>query len=323
MKGRKMKTAKHQKTVVPVAPAVPAAPTVPVVTAEVAIPKILIGVPILAWTHEFATSFLNFWTELMTYQETNRKFHVGYRFIYRKPVHMAEEELAQFAVDAGCTHLLLMDDDIYNVTANDLLALIDADKDVIGGIMHTGGFPHAMCAFRRYDTNTKVSDQPILEGPARLYEVPPEQRQGVQKVDLIPFAFTLFKTDVFKKLKKPWFTCNTQAPTDSWFADTVLEAGMEYYAHFGVWLNHRGITRFNQQIYVQLGLQEQQMKQNSSVIMLTPEEMKKHEILMTEKLKKAEAEIKANDIAKQGFFEKSKESQIAKPISKTPVLVGN
>ena len=30
--------------------------------------KILIGVPILAWTHEFATSFLAFWTDLMTYQ---------------------------------------------------------------------------------------------------------------------------------------------------------------------------------------------------------------------------------------------------------------
>ena len=63
------------------------------------IPKILIGVPILAWTHEFATSFLQFWTELMTYQDKKRKFHVGYRFCYRKPVHMAEEELADFAIE--------------------------------------------------------------------------------------------------------------------------------------------------------------------------------------------------------------------------------
>jgi hypothetical protein len=306
MKRRQKKTAKH---VTPVVTKVP----------EVVIPKILIGVPILAWTHEFALSFLNFWTDLMTYQETTRKFHVGYRFIYRKPVHMAEEELAQFAVDSGCTHLLLMDDDIYDIKANDLLTLIDAGKDVIGGIMHTGGFPHAMCAFRRYDTKTKVADQPIMEGPARLYEIPLEQRTGIQKVDLIPFAFTLFKTEIFKKLKKPWFSCNTQAPTDSWFADSVLDAGMEYYAHFGVWLNHRGITRFNQPIHVQLGLQEQQLKQNSSVIMLTPEEMKKHEILMTEKLKTAEAEIKKSDIAKQGFFEKSKDKLIAQPVLKDGV----
>jgi len=158
---------------------------------EVIMPKILIGVPILAWTHEFAQSFLNFWTDLMTYQHKGRKFHIGYHFMYRVPVHKAEETLAQMAVDSGCTHLLLMDDDIYDVTVKDFLTLLDADKDVVAGVMHTSGFPYAMCAFRRYDTKTKVADQPILKGPARLYEVPPEQRKGLQKVDLVPFGFTL------------------------------------------------------------------------------------------------------------------------------------
>ena len=38
------------------------------------IPRILIGVPILAWTHEFATSFLDFWTDLMTYQNKGTAF---------------------------------------------------------------------------------------------------------------------------------------------------------------------------------------------------------------------------------------------------------
>mgnify|MGYP001559440844 CR=1 FL=1 len=46
----------------------------PQITTE--IPKILIGVPILSWSHEFATSFLNFWTGLMTYQKGKRKFHI-------------------------------------------------------------------------------------------------------------------------------------------------------------------------------------------------------------------------------------------------------
>lgn len=281
-----------------------------------AVPKILIGVPILAWTHEFATSFLSFWTDLMMYSHKGRRFHVAYKFMYRKPVHMAEEELADFAVACGCTHLLLMDDDIYDVKAEDLMKLLDADKDVIGGIMHASGFPFAMCAFRRYNRKTKVADQPILKGPARLYEIPPEQRKGIQKVDLIPFAFTLIKTKVFKDMKKPYFKCDTQAPTDSWFADRMLGKKLEYYAHFGIWLNHRGITVHNKPLQFQLGLHEQRMKQASSVIELTPEEMRRHEALMSAKLITAEQNLKQSKINEQQFFEKSNRQAVAKPIKK-------
>lgn len=284
------------------------------IKANKVVPKILIAVPILAWTHEFATSFLTFWTDLMTYSEKGRKFHVGYKFAYRRPVHMAEEELALFAIDSGCTHILLMDDDIYNVTAKDLLKLLDADKDVVGGIMHTSGFPHAMCAFRRYNRKTKVSDQPILKGPARLYEVPPEQRVGLQKVDLIPFAFTLIKTSVFKDMKKPWFKCDTQAPTDSWFADRALAKKLTYYADFDVWLNHRGITRENQPLHVQLGMLEAQKATKSQIVSLTHEEMRRHEAMMVMKLEDAEKRNKEGTIAKQAFYGKGGDGKVGKLI---------
>ncbi len=280
------------------------------------IPKILIGVPILSWTHEFALSFLKFWTELMTFKQKGIKFHVGYEFKYRRPVHMAEEELAQLAIDSGCTHLLLMDDDIYDVKAQDLLTLLNADKDVIAGIMHTSGFPHSMCAFRRYDRNTKVADQPILKGPARLYEIPPEQRHGIQPVDLVPFCFTLIKTKVFKKLKKPWFTCNTQAPTDSWFADSILDKGFGYFAHFGVWLNHRGITQYNAQYHAQIHMINQQQKgKTDHIVQITPEEMRKHNAIMTERLKEAEKRAKEATLKSQQFYVKDgNKGKIARPL---------
>ena len=283
---------------------------------EKGIPKILIGVPILAWTHEFATSFLSFWTDLMTCKYPGLKFHVGYEFMYRKPVHMAEEALAEHALNTECTHLLLMDDDIYDVTSKDFVTLLQADKDVVAGIMHASGFPHAMCAFRRYNLDTKVADQPILRGPARLYEVPPEQRKGLQKVDLVPFCFTLIKTDVFRRLRKPWFTCNTQAPTDSWFADTVLTKGMEYYAHFDVWLNHRGVTRHNVGKWVELGMIDAQTKNPASVVNISPEEMKRHEAMMRVKLEEAERQSKKLGVAKQKFYDKNPRKAIAEPLGK-------
>jgi len=163
-----------------------------------------------------------------------------------------------------------------------------------------------MCAFRRYDANTKVAEQSALTGPARLYEVPMDQRVGVQKVDLIPFAFTLIKTKVFKNIEKPWFECDETAPTDSWFADKMLAGGFEYYAHFGVWLNHKGIRRETIHLNMQMGVLENQLKSTGQIIMLTPEEMKRHEAMMSLKLKQAEADAKNKAAMGQVFFEKSK-----------------
>lgn len=282
--------------------------------ASMVVPKVLIGVPILAWTHEFATSFLNFWTDLMTYNEAGFKFHVGYEFKYRRPVHMAEEELAEHALATGCTHLLLMDDDIYDITAKDFVTLLKADKDVVGGIMHASGFPFSLCAFRRYDPKIPVADQPIIKGPARLYEIPANQRTGLQKADLIPFCFTLIKTDVFKRLRKPWFTCNTQAPTDSWFADSILTKGMEYYAHFDVWVNHRGITRHNVQKWIEIGMIDAQAKGNKNIVEISPEEMQRHEAIMRMKLEDAEKDAKKKGTEKQKFFDRGCKKDIAVPL---------
>jgi len=282
---------------------------------EERVPRILIGVPILAWTHEFATSFLRFWTDLMTYQHKGRKFEVSFSFQYRVPVHMAEEALVQLALDTDCTHILLMDDDILDVTVDDFLKLLDADKDVVGGIMHAGGFPFAICAFRRFDTDIPVADMPIMKGTQRLYMVPADQREGLQPVDLIAFAFCMFKTKIFKELKKPWFKCDSQAPTDSWFSDRLLEAKLEYFAHFDVWLNHKGITRHNVAAKAQVAQIDAQVSNKMNMIVLSPEEMQRQEAMMSIRLEEAEKKRTENAINAVKFYEKSEAESIGKPIN--------
>ena len=279
------------------------------------IPRVLIGVPILAWTHEFAISFLEFWTDLMTYQHKGMAFQVAYKFAYRRPIHMAEEELAEFAVRTGSTHLLLMDDDIYDVKAKDLVTLLKADKDVIGGIMHTSTFPFTVCAFRRYDIKTKLKDQPILHGPARLYEIPPEQQVGAQEADLIPFGFTLIKTSIFDKIPKPWFRCDTVAPTDSWFMDSVMDKGIQPYAHFDVWLNHRGITRATRPHMHAMELAKAQAIQNNDqIVYLHNDDMTRHSLMMDMKLKEAEKARNLKDARDQKFMLKQEGDGIATPL---------
>lgn len=273
--------------------------------------RIMIGIPMLTVTQEFFESFLKFWTELVL--KPDPRYEVGYCFAYRKPVHMAEENLVNVAISNNCTHILLMDDDIYDITKSDLDKLFEADKDVIGGIMHASKFPHAMCAFRRYDTTKKVIDMPVDTSIYRLYEIPCKctkcaidmqgnfavpfcpncgapQNNLIQKADLIPFAFTLMKLSVFSKIKTPWFHCTNKYPTDSWFADRLLEAGLEEYAHMGVRLNHAGVTDETKPHFMQMGLVKAQ--KSKAIVHLTPEEMDKHSIMLVNRMNEVEAKQK-------------------------------
>jgi len=285
------------------------------------VPRILIVIPILECSHKFLTSFLKFWTECMTEFNHTGELEIGYHFLYRKPVHMAETMGVNVAKHNKCTHILFMDDDIYDITPDMLRKLLVADKDVVSGVMYASGFPYAMCTFRRYDTQTTVCSQPAQTGMYRLYEIPcwcPHclannvktplptwtttfchvcrkdiKDLAIQKVDLIPFPFTLMKLSVFDKISKPWFHCNTVFPTDSWFADRCIEAGIQQYAHMDVRLNHRGVTDVTRPYKYQEGLALSQGK--GHVVEITPEDMQKHEFILAHKMELAEKEAKLSD----------------------------
>jgi len=283
----------------------------PVPPPQDGIPRILIGIPCLNFSYEFVTSFLKFWTSICTMAKG--KFTAGYYFVYRRPVHMAEIEIVKVAQFNKCTHILFMDDDIYNVTVDDLEKLLAADKDVIGGVMYASKFPYAMCVFRRYDRSKKVIDMPADNSMYRLYEIPclckkcnsglshwdakfcmvcgEPQDQLIQTADLIPFAFTLMKTSIFDKIKKPWFHCTEGYPSDSWFADRCIEAGIQEYAHMAVRLTHNGVNDLTRPHYMNMGLEEKR-KTGVGMVTLSQEEMDKHQFMLHNKMLDAEAGLK-------------------------------
>ncbi len=255
--------------------------------------RILIGVPMLAVSFEFFESFLKFWTELVL--KGDPRYEISYLFAYRKPVHMAEEWLIKQAQYNKCTHILLMDDDIFDVTAADLNKL-----------------PHAMCTFRRYDRSKRVIDMPADTSMYRLYEIPctctkcnhPQSHWDVkfcpvcgetlnleiQPVDLVPFPFTLIDLKVFDKIKLPWFHCTNGYPTDSWFCDRCLEVGIQPYAHMTVRLNHAGITDATKPHFMQMGMVKAQ--QSKAVVHLSPQQMDLHQSLLFNKMKEVEESTK-------------------------------
>lgn len=272
--------------------------------------RIMIGVPMLAVSYEFFESFLKFWTALIAQRDS--RYEITYHFAYRKPVHMAEEYLVKTALFNKCTHILLMDDDIFDVTPADLNKLVDAKKEFISGIMHASKFPHAMCAFRRYDVAKKVIDMPSDNSMYRLYEIQPkcphcsfaqpawdvnfcygcgkEIDIEIQEVDLTPFPFTLIDLKVFDKIKKPWFHCTNEYPTDSWFCDRLMEAGIKPHAHMTVRLNHAGVTDETKPFFSQMGMIK--MQRSKAVVTLSPEQMDIHQALLHNRMKEVEESIK-------------------------------
>lgn len=274
------------------------------------VPRILVGIPILSYSHEFVESFLKFWTQIAAM--TPKTFEAGYHFVYRKPVHMAEQQIVDVARYNKCTHVLFMDDDIYDVGLEQLNMLLRADKDVIAGVMYASKFPHAMCCFRRYDTSKKVIDMPVDNSMYRLYEIPcnctkcgvgmshwdakfcpvcgASQDNLIQKVDLIPFCFTLMKLSVFDRIKEPYFHCTTNYPTDSWFADRCIEAGIQEWAHMGVRLNHAGCSDQTRPFMFNLGLEK--VKGTKGIVNITQDDMHKHEAMLHNKMKEAEGKLK-------------------------------
>lgn len=269
-------------------------------------PRILIGIPLLDIKYEFFESFLKFWTQLCC--TPNLPYEVGYHVAYRRPVHMAEEHLVNVARYNKSTHILLMDDDIYDITKIHLDMLVDAKKEFISGVMHASKFPHAQCTFRRYDPSKKVIDMPVDTSMYRLYEVPclcgscgaqqthwdgkfcvvcgAPQNNLIQPCDLTPFPFTLIDMNVFNKIKYPWFHCTNNYPSDSWFCDRLLEAGITPYAHMGVRLNHAGITDDTKPLFMQMGMTKAQ--KGGGIVHISPDDMKRHEQLLMGAMRDAE-----------------------------------
>lgn len=135
-------------------------------------------------------------------------------------IHLGRERLAQQALDGGFTHLLFVDSDMF-FEPDALDRLIARDKDIVGA-----------------DYNKKV--------------LPPEgtvigaEEGDFVKCEGIATGFLLIKTEVFKKLKHPWFFYeadeqgNCITGDDMWFCKIAREAGYDIWCDKSIKVFHLG-----------------------------------------------------------------------------------
>lgn len=104
----------------------------------------------------------------------------------------ARNVIFEQALVHNCSHVLLIDDDM---APNDwdFARLLARDKDVVSGLYPVAAFPHQPVAFSEFDAN----------GRAKYLNLSPDV-SGLVKVVAAGFGFCLIKTDVLKKMTRPW-----------------------------------------------------------------------------------------------------------------------
>ena len=202
-------------------------------------PSVLIACPMFSvWPNpnEWLNSFLIAMNEFIV-----RGWRVSTFFPYRRPIVQAENEIANLAITHGFDYILRMDEDVFGVQAGFVNKLIDADKEIISGVMFTAGFPYPLCAFNKKDKSKSLVD--IYD--KKELELSEVEGRGVQPCDMTGTPFTLIKTTIFEKILTPYYETVGSVAVDSIFFQKLLDAGVQPYVHMDVQLIHRHVSAWN------------------------------------------------------------------------------
>lgn len=155
-------------------------------------------------------------------------------------IHDGRNKIVQGALDKGASHVMFIDADmVFEPAAVD--RLLSHKKDIVGGLYVRRQPPHLPTACKR--EGNKLEN--IKEWPKdRLF-----------KVYGLATGFVLVKTEVFKKIEKPWFfygyedVFGTQLGDDYYFCHKAQEAGYNVWADPQIKLGHQGGYIFTERDY--------------------------------------------------------------------------
>lgn len=135
--------------------------------------------------------------------------------------------IASQAIKNNCTHLFFVDDDMI-FPENVLDDLLEHDKNIVGGV---------------YMTKYEVQE-PVVEF------IDDKRPEGLFKVNAIGTGMLLIKTDVFKKIKTPWFKYEwydngmVKRSHDWIFCEDARKAGYDIWADNTLEIKHIGLKEF-------------------------------------------------------------------------------
>lgn len=140
--------------------------------------------------------------------------------------------IAAKTVNSGCDYLFFVDDDMI-LPENALERLLEANKDIIGGV---------------YLTKYEVQDYVYELLPDK--QIPKDERVGVFEVAAIGTGAMLIKCEVFKHLKQPWFKYewnengSVKRSHDWIFCEDARKAGYRVFADASLDIKHIGSFKY-------------------------------------------------------------------------------
>lgn len=149
----------------------------------------------------------------------------------RSPAH-GRNMVIDAALEQGCTHILIIDDDMaYKPEA--LNQLLEHDVDIVSGLYLSRAYPHQPMIFDIADDEGAAFPMFLMDNNIRL-----------RPIVAAGFGFLLIKTSVFKLLEKPYVRLG-ELNKEEWcddigFFKRIREAKIQSYVDMKCCVGHMG-----------------------------------------------------------------------------------
>ena len=163
--------------------------------------------------------------------------HVWFDKVSGRTQADSRESICEMGLKRNATHVLMLDTDmVYPVDT--LTRLLAANVPVICGFAVARGVPHQPVFGTRekdYFYQTAYPTEPGTMAGKRL--------GGVQRSYVVGGAALLIRTEVLRKLPRPWFAFQERTEAgivgeDLWFSEQCHRASIPTYVHTGVCVGH-------------------------------------------------------------------------------------
>lgn len=148
---------------------------------------------------------------------------------------LARERIVEYCLEAKCDYVFMFDDDML-LPIDVFERLIAHNVDIVAPLAFT-----RLAPYRPVIYNLTKGYDPVEKKDYYLnLQVPNYPKDKLVEVDAVGFGGVLIKSNVFEKVKKPWFMTTSGAGEDIHFCHNAGTAGFHVFVDTATKLGHLG-----------------------------------------------------------------------------------
>lgn len=159
-------------------------------------------------------------------------FRFNFNIMSNCLIYDARERMAEYAIQNNFEYIFFLDSDMIP-PRHTIMSLISHNQDIVTGMIFKRKYPFQPCFYTKAHVDKDYN--PYMEGPMEPEKWPSE---GALEIAGCGMACCLIKTEIFKKIQKPWFFPLPKAGEDLSFCMKARKAGFHIFVDFGVDCGH-------------------------------------------------------------------------------------